>query len=44
MTVKCGEKKCEGRRNEMTSRAAAGNACGTETETKQGGGVEDDVE
>ena len=44
MTVKCREKRCEGRGNEMTSRAAAGNARGAETETKQRGSVEEDVE
>jgi len=44
MTAKCREKRCEGRGNEMTSRTAAGNARGAETETKQRGSVEEDVE
>jgi len=44
MTAKYGEKRREGRGNEMTSRAAAGNARGAETETKQLGSVEGDVE
>ena len=44
MKAKCGEKRCEGRGNEMTSRAAAGNARGAETETKQRGSAEEDVE
>jgi hypothetical protein len=44
MTAKCGVKEREGRGNEMTSRAAASNARGAETETKQRGSVEEDVE
>jgi len=44
MTAKCRVERREGRGNEMTSRAAAGNARGAETETKQQGDVEKDVE